>query len=524
MKKFNVMGNCIPEENYMVDIGGKISQIKELIDNKYYFTINRGRQYGKTTTLGILERSIKDEYIVASISFQGIGDEDFETAGKFCPMFIDLIVSALRFTSASKEYRQQWANHNVTNFNELSEHITNMCENSKVILMIDEVDNASNNRVFVQFLGMLREKYIARRNGKDYTFHSVILAGVYDIKNMKLKMIREGSYIPTSDESKIYNSPWNIAADFDVDMSFNPAEIASMLVEYENDHHTDMDITAISDEIYNYTSGYPFLVSRICKYVDEKLNKDWTISGVQKAIKILLSEPNMLFDDLFKNLENDKELYDYIYDLLILGNSKPYEIYNPIVSIGVRYGFFKKLSSGSDRVAVSNKIFELRMTDYYIAKDLNAKKQIMGVLHSDVINNNRFDMELCLRKFAEHYAEIFNNSDIKFLERHGRLLFLSYLKPLINGQGFYHIESQFTDLRRMDIVVDFGREQFIIELKRWEGEEYKRKAYGQLISYMDSKNAQTGYLLTFDFRIETNKERRAEWIEVDGKNIFDVII
>jgi hypothetical protein len=76
----------------MVDIGGKIAQIKELIDNKYYFTINRGQQYGKTTTLGILERTIKDKYIVASISFQGIGDEDFETAGKICPIFIDLFL------------------------------------------------------------------------------------------------------------------------------------------------------------------------------------------------------------------------------------------------------------------------------------------------------------------------------------------------------------------------------------------------------------------------------------------------
>jgi hypothetical protein len=133
-------------------------------------------------------------------------------------------------------------------------------------------------------------------------------------------------------------------------------------------------------------------------------------------------------------------------------------------------------------------------------------------------------MELCLRKFARHYAELFNETDAEFLERHGRLLFLSYLRPLINGQGFYHIESQFTDLRRMDIVVDFGRDQFIIELKRWKGEEYEKKAYEQLIGYMDSKNADTGYLLTFDFRKEARKDRRTEWVQVGGKRIFEVIV
>ena len=138
--------------------------------------------------------------------------------------------------------------------------------------------------------------------------------------------------------------------------------------------------------------------------------------------------------------------------------------------------------------------------------------------------NNRFDMELCLRKFAEHYAEIFNASDAIFLEKYGRLLFLSYLKPLINGDGFYHIESQFTDMRRMDIVVDFGRDQFIVELKIWRGEKYEEDAYKQLTGYLDTKKADRGYLLIFDFRNEINKTRKTEWAEIYGKKIFEVIL
>lgn len=59
------------------------------------------------------------------------------------------------------------------------------------------------------------------------TFQSVILAGVYDIKNLKLKIRLEKEHQ--------YNSPWNIAADFTVDMSFAAGEIAGMLEEYEAD-------------------------------------------------------------------------------------------------------------------------------------------------------------------------------------------------------------------------------------------------------------------------------------------------
>ena len=53
-------------------------------------------------------------------------------------------------------------------------------------------------------------------------------------------------------------------------MSFNAHDIAGMLTEYENDHHTGMDIQKLSQLIYDYTSGYPVLVSMICKYMDEK--------------------------------------------------------------------------------------------------------------------------------------------------------------------------------------------------------------------------------------------------------------
>ena len=55
-------------------------------------------------------------------------------------------------------------------------------------------------------------------------------------------------------------------------MSFSTDEIAGMLAEYEQDYQTGMDIKYIARLIYDYTSGYPFLVSRICKLIDEKVS------------------------------------------------------------------------------------------------------------------------------------------------------------------------------------------------------------------------------------------------------------
>ena len=507
MRKFNVTGTCVATKHYMVDISGKLKQIMKLIDDGSYFTINRARQYGKTTTLSRIHNTLPEEYICVRITFEGLGDESFESQEKFCPALVERINQALKFSSAAKEYREKLINYTVKNFDELSKYITAMCENQKVVLMIDEVDRTSHNRVFLQFLSTLRKKFLLRQEDMDYTFHSVILAGVYDIKNIKLKMVNEGLYTPTPTENKLYNSPWNIAVNFDVDMSFSPAEISNMLNEYEADYNTGMDISEISEEIYKNTSGYPFMVSRICQCIDDELNKNWTLDGVRESVKILLSESNMLFDDMKKNIETYPDLKKFLRDLLFHGETKTFNIDNNTVSLGYMFGYLK---NENGRAKVSNKIFEARIYNYFISESENSGEVKIKPPHkTEVIENGKLNMEMFLRKFAQHYAEIFRLKDAEFLERHGGLLFLTYLKPFINGHGFCHVESQTNDFR-IDIIVDYEGEQFIIELKIWHGVKAHEKAYSQLANYLEIKNAGAGYLLNFDFRKEEQRKGRVD--------------
>ncbi|MBE6842647.1 MAG: hypothetical protein E7510_07445 [Ruminococcus sp.] len=69
-KVFNVTGNCDPNQHYMVDLTSRLDAIKKMVDKGQYITINRGRQYGKTTTLIALEQYISDEYYVLNMDFQ----------------------------------------------------------------------------------------------------------------------------------------------------------------------------------------------------------------------------------------------------------------------------------------------------------------------------------------------------------------------------------------------------------------------------------------------------------------------
>lgn len=69
MKIFTTTGLCVPAVNYMVNIDDRIEKIKTMVDRGDYFTINRARQYGKTTTLFLLAQRLQPEYYVLSLDF-----------------------------------------------------------------------------------------------------------------------------------------------------------------------------------------------------------------------------------------------------------------------------------------------------------------------------------------------------------------------------------------------------------------------------------------------------------------------
>ena len=92
-------------------------------------------------------------------------------------------------------------------------------------------------------------------------------------------------------------------------MHFCVEQIASMLEEYETDQHTEMNRNAVAEEIYQYTAGYPVLVSLICKCIDEKITGSegfelpktaWSKEGVMRAVGSILKESTPLFESMIK--------------------------------------------------------------------------------------------------------------------------------------------------------------------------------------------------------------------------------
>lgn len=519
MKKFNVTGTCIPEKHYMVDISDKLSRIITMIENEEYFTINRARQYGKTTTLSQIDRKLQGKYMVLRMSFEGAGENAFKSDEGFMRFFVKKVARELSFLEKPQEMIQEWsslADYSGEGYEDaldcLSEKITKLCRDSKqdVILLIDEVDKSSDNQIFLNFLGMLRNKYLFRQEGRDITFKSVVLAGVYDIRNLKLKLRPE--------DEKRYNSPWNIASDFNVDMSFSPDEIATMLREYEQDCHTDMDIDQISRELYFFTNGYPFLVSRICKWIDEEGGGMWTSACVKSAVNAILQMDSTLFDDLIKNVEHHPELQQMLRQILLEGRQFAFVGTDAAIDLGCIFGIFVKKDHC---VAISNVIFETYLYNHMLSKK-NREDTKFSVEGNQFVQNGKLDMPMVLLKFQEVMKAEYRKEDEKFTEQQGRLLFLCFIKPIINGTGHYYVEPETRNSTRMDIVISYGGEEHIIELKLWHGEKYRADGIKQLEGYLDCRNASRGYLVSFSFLRE--KYYQSGWLSPGEcrKRIFEV--
>lgn len=530
-KQFNTAGRCHPERHYMVNMERQLAQLEQMVEQGDYFCVNRGRQYGKTTMLSLLKGRLEDCYIVFSVSFEGIGETPFMSAEALAYTLLELFRDNIEYgeTKQVPEAARQLISEAISSCAgeklsvlKLSRLVSRLCAASEkaVVLLIDEVDRAANYSAFMELLGMFRDKYLKRPERP--TFQSVILASVYDIKNLKLKMRPQ--------EAHQYNSPWNIAADFDVSMEFTRADIAGMLEVYQRDYCVGMDIPAMAQMLYDYTSGYPFLVSRLCKLLDEKVagtekfpdrSAAWSGEGFQEALRLLLTESNTLFDDLRKKLSDYPNLRRMLYELLYEGQSFPYNTDDEILDIASMFGYIKECEG---KVMVSNRIFETRLYNLFVSEE-----RIHSAIYTEgsrdkaqFIRNGRLDMKRILERFCVHFTELYGANEESFLEKSGRKFFLFYLKPIINGTGNYYVEARTRDEGRTDVIVDYLGEQYVVELKIWRGNAYHERGERQLLEYLEAYRLERGYLLSFDFN--KKKEVGVKEIQLGERVLVEAVV
>ena len=119
-----------------------------LIDRKKYFVINRGRQYGKTTTLKALAKYLSGDYVVLSLDFQQMGTEDFVDAATFAHAFANILIEKLEIKGLDdrKELMEplmEVINRDSNSLKDLFIRLSRMCRNGGVQHQKPEIETAS---------------------------------------------------------------------------------------------------------------------------------------------------------------------------------------------------------------------------------------------------------------------------------------------------------------------------------------------------------------------------------------------
>ena len=306
-------------------------------------------------------------------------------------------------------------------------------------------------------------------------------------------------------------------------MNLDPNEIKPMLDDYVKERGVKMDTTSIAERLFYYTSGYPFLVSKLCKILDEqgvptRIKEEWATEDVDAAAVQLISETSANFDNLIKELENDAQLYRTVYEVAVEGEKRGFNHHNPTTNLGVLYGIFVNRNG---LIAIHNRIYREVIVDYMTDK-MHQEQLALGADFGSGYKNpdKSLNMETVLLKFQAFMRTQYSKRDKDFLERNGRLVFLAFLKPIINGSGYDFKESEASEERRLDVIITYLQHRYVAELKIWRGKAAHQEGLLQLADYLDRLALDTGYLVIFDH--QEVKEWRSEWVEVGEKRVFAV--
>lgn len=180
----------------------------------------------------------------------------------------------------------------------------------------------------------------------------------------------------------------------------------------------------VAEEIYRYTSGYPYLVSAVCKILDEEIcgSKDflkasdvWTARGIGEAVRRILDERLPLFDSMVRHLEDYPEMKEMLRLILFQGRRVSYNPDHPAINLAAMFGYVVRQAG---YVQVANRIYEMRLYQSFLSEEelTNAIGDEPERDRKRFIRDGRLDMKMVLERFVVNFTDIYGNNEDTFIE------------------------------------------------------------------------------------------------------------
>ena len=523
MKTFGTQGPVNPKENYVVARTEEIADFVDRVKKGKYIVFFAPRQTGKTTLFrAAMDALITDAYFPIQLNFEAYVDL---TPATFYDYLIKDIhreiehVFEKRDTTPSETLNQFFADTEVTdhpsmrNFlQQLPRFLTHPDNGQKVVLIIDEFDAIPPDAVR-GFLHSLR--YIYLDQSRSRCPYSVGIVGVKNITQLNY------------DRSI---SPFNIQDEFHLP-NFTRSQVHELLEQYTNEVGQAFAPEVIT-AIHKQTAGQPFLVNRCAQILTEEMdippNETIATAHFSKAHKQLLRERNTNIAHLLTNIRRDRRFERMLMRIASYERGLPFSLDNDIMNELTIYGV---IAEGADGMCeIVNPIYQHRILQTFKPPFNGLEGEYFSEENGDdfidyLTPDGMIEMEALLDNFKDFIARVgfrilqVPDTPQEYVGQHLLYAYLDHFVHVIGANMF--LEAQ-TGRGRIDLLIVYNQQKYIVETKIWEGDRYYQAGKKQLAAYLKLEGAREGYYVVFDHR--NNPTPRVETETVDGLTIRSYII
>ena len=384
-------------------------------------------------------------------------------------------------------------------------------DGQRVVLVIDEFDGIPQVALS-DFLHTLRHIYIS---GKPRCPHSVGIIGV--------KSIAQLNY----DRSI---SPFNIQDEFHLP-NFTLEQVHELLGQY-TDEVGQVFAPEVIASIHKQTAGQPVLVNRFAQILTEELDipksEPITMGHFSEAHTQLLHDRNTNIEHLTTNIRRNPRFASVLMRIMERDEGVDFNMDDDIINELATYGVIKKSTDGMCEILNPIYLYRILRTFKPIVNGLE-DQYVPGGAPEGFLNYITPAGYIKMESLLDNFREFIARAGFKILqvpdtpqESVGRHLLLAYLDQFVKSiGGFMHIEVQ-TGRGRMDIIITYNQQKYIIETKIWRGDSRYQAGKKQLAVYLRSEGLTEGYYIVFDHR--QDPEPRVEIETIEGLTIRSYVI
>ena len=520
MRTFGTRGTVQPDRHYVVPRTEEIQNFISRIKDGRYIVLFAPRQTGKTTFFRLALTTLAAEdpaYFPIQLDFQVMRNT---TPAVFYDRLHQLLRTQIQFVlqERSEDYREELRqfleNSQLTDafsMIDFFQELVNLLGSRRVVLLIDEFDGIPQPLVS-DFLYTLRHIYLSNAL---LCPHSVGIVGVKNITQLDY------------DRSI---SPFNIQDEFHLP-NFTLEQVQQLLGQY-TDEVGQAFASGVIESIHKQTAGQPFLVNRIAQILTEDLDLPKTqtirLAHFDQAHIHILSENNTNLTHLTTNIRKDRRFENLLMKIVSYDKGVPFILHNDTISELATYGVIAKGASGMCEIV--NPIYQQcimqtfqplinGLEDRYFAE--NADEDFLDYLTPA----GHIKMEPLL----DNFQNFITRAGYKILqvpetpqEFVGQYLLSAYLDQFVRTIGGAMFLEVPTGRGRMDLIISYNQQKYIVETKIWEGARRYAAGKKQLASYLKLEETVEGYYIVFDHR--TDPEPRVETETLEGVTIRSYVI